>query len=120
MSNSSSTPPLWNQSVALENVGGDPSDLKDLLQMWIEQVPTLLAEIESAITGLEPDRLHLAAHTLKSSLQLFGMDACGEIAEALEVAGRTGQLHSGEQRGHQLSQLIQAAQVEVRAYLASR
>ena len=111
---------LWNETVALSNVGGDVADLRDLLQIWLEQVPGLLSDIESALQEREPDRLYLAAHTLKSSLQLFGMDACGRVAEDLELAGRMRDMDHCLDGGLRLRQWIEKATEQVRVYLDSR
>jgi len=111
---------LWNESAALSNVGGDVADLKDLLHIWLEQVPNLLSDIESALQERNPERLYRAAHTLKSSLQLFGMDACVEVAESLELAGRMQHLDHCENGRLQLPRLIQKVTAQVRVFLNLR
>ena len=110
---------LWDSPTALINVGGDLEDLKELLLLMLEQAPDLIADIASAIQENNPAKLYLAAHTLKSSLQLLGFDASGEIASALELAGRTQQIESCDDLLLRLQMTTDLTIVLIRDYISS-
>ena len=82
---------VWNEQLALEIVDGCISDLKDLLEIWLRQSPRLLSDIRSALESHDAKKLHLAAHTLRGSLQIFCTDVDHSAAAALEAVGRIGQ-----------------------------
>ena len=77
----------WTVQLAMECVDGCESDLRELLEIWLRQSPLLLCDIRSALQNDEPEKLQLAAHTLKGSLQILCADAACEYAAALEFAG---------------------------------
>ena len=107
----------WDQAAALQNVGGCLEDLKDLLALSLEQSPQLTARIAAAIQRHDADDLYLAAHTLKSSLQLFVMEPCGEIAASLELAGRTKQWESCPELVQQLQQSLDELTPAIRSFV---
>lgn len=81
---------VWDETLAMANVDGHVQDMKELLEIWLRQAPCLLFDIRTALQNNDPVSLHLAAHTLKGSLQILGIEAAASIAQALENAGRTG------------------------------
>lgn len=117
MTSSTLSESRWDQTAALQNVGGCLEDLKDLLALSLEQSPSLVAKIAVAVQRHDADDLYLAAHTLKSSLQLFVMEPSGEIAASLELAGRTRQWESCPQLLQQLQQSLDELNPEIHAFL---
>lgn len=80
---------VWDEKLAMANVDGNVQDLKELLEIWLRQTPCLLFDIRTALENNDHGSLHLAAHTLKGSLQILGIEAAVSISQALENAGRT-------------------------------
>ena len=79
----------WNVQLALECVDGCESDLRDLLLIWLRQSPDLLSSIRSALENDEPEKLQLAAHTLRGSLQILCADKACAYAAELEIAAKS-------------------------------
>jgi HPt (histidine-containing phosphotransfer) domain-containing protein len=110
----------WSDTLALINVDGDVNDLKDLLAVWLRQTPRLLGELVVAIQCKNSESLHLAAHTLKGSLQILGMAAASELAAALETAGRIDELEGASLTLMQLQRLIEEATGQIKIYMGDR
>ena len=110
---------VWNDTIALANVAGDQEILIELMEIWLRQTPRLLLDIKQAVQSDNPDALHLAAHTLKGSLQVFGMETAASIAAALEVAGRTRNLAGGADLERQLEAELALVVPQIIAYQAA-
>ncbi len=59
----------------------------ELVQTFLEEAPTMLAELRSAHGDGQAPTFIRAAHSLKSNSQTFGAMALGAQARALEMAG---------------------------------
>jgi HPt (histidine-containing phosphotransfer) domain-containing protein len=55
-----------------------------------------MQRIRDAITNNDPDQLQRTAHTLKGSVQVFGLKGPAAAAQQLETIGRTGNLEDAE------------------------
>jgi HPt (histidine-containing phosphotransfer) domain-containing protein len=90
----SSSPPhsgsLVDWSLALDIVGGDAVLLAEVLDAFLVEAPRQCRAIELAVKSGDAAGLHLAAHTLKSSLRYLGAKDSQELAFQLEEAGRSG------------------------------
>lgn len=72
---------------------GDEDDFfKELLSIFFQRVPTLLAELETAVTGMNPLKLERSAHALKGTSGNLGAMLMMKLAEQLENTGRAGKL----------------------------
>ena len=60
--------------------------------MFMEDVPNMLAEIESAVRNGDSDGLRKSAHTLKGAVSNFSAQNAQDAAWALEQIGRSGDL----------------------------
>ena len=87
----------WNLESALKGVDGCASDLRELLEIFLRQTPALMVDIRSALESHDAKKLHLAAHTLKGSLQILCADEACAVAAELEALGNKGQTDSGGQ-----------------------
>ena len=85
----------WDVKNALSNADDRVSDLKELLEIWLRQSPKLVSQIRSALENDEAEKVQIAAHTLKGSLQILCADQVCRAALELENAGRTRQLSDG-------------------------
>jgi CheY-like chemotaxis protein len=84
--------PAIDRAALLATVGGSRALLADLVALFGEQVPPLVAEIEAAVHGAHAGALRHAAHTLKGSLVTFGAARAVTAAQALERIGAAGEL----------------------------
>jgi two-component system, sensor histidine kinase and response regulator len=85
-----------NRARLLAVVGGDRQLLVELIDLFLEQIPTLLHQIDDAIAGGDDVGLRRSAHTLKGSLATFAADEAMDAAQALERIGASGELHEAE------------------------
>jgi PAS domain S-box-containing protein len=69
---------------ALARVAGDRELLRELVQLFLDDCPRLLADIHEAIAGADAAKLQLAAHTLKGSVSNFAAPATHAAAQRLE------------------------------------
>jgi len=72
----------------MDRLGGDRELLQELIALYLEDEPGLLAQIATAIGDGQPEALRRAAHTLKGSVGNFCATSAHAAAAALEAAGR--------------------------------
>lgn len=84
--------PVLDWSGALSRMRGRRQLLNKLMNLFLEQSPDLLDEIEDAIQRQDGDLLRRSAHTLKSSANSIGGTALGDIAQELETKGQENDL----------------------------
>ncbi len=74
---------------ALREAAGEDEDLVwTLINIFREECPGLIDNIEQAIRGCQPQQLHEAAHKLKGTLGNMGAMAALDQAVALEAMGK--------------------------------
>ena len=83
---------VFNLAEALDRVEGDVDLLKEMIDIFLEECPRMLADIERAITASNSHALHHAAHTLKGSVSNFGAPRATTASFALEKMGRQQEL----------------------------
>ena len=59
----------------------------ELVDTFLEEAPTMLAELRSAQAAQDADVFRRAAHSLKSNSHTFGATALGAMARQLELGG---------------------------------
>lgn len=79
---------VFNRSLALDRVGGDEDLLREVAQLFLQEYPSLLVQIEEAVAHADACRVMEAAHTMKGSLATLGAEAGTQIALQLETMGR--------------------------------
>jgi CheY-like chemotaxis protein/HPt (histidine-containing phosphotransfer) domain-containing protein len=89
----------------LDRVGGDLALLREIVGVFLDTFPGMLAELQQAFQRRDPAALHRVAHTLKGMVGNFGARAAVEAALRLEGMGRTQDL---DQVGPALAELEQA------------
>lgn len=65
------TGPVFEREQVLFNLGGDEELLEQLIQMYAEDEPRLVADIDTAIATRDAEALHNAAHALKGAVANF-------------------------------------------------
>jgi CheY-like chemotaxis protein len=85
----------WGQ--VLEQTGGSSETLKELADLFAVECPKLMRKMRDAITNNTPSDLQQAAHTLKGSVQIFGVKRPALAAFRLETMGREGNLTGAEE-----------------------
>jgi len=93
-SDDSSRPKVLNYEDALERVGGDEELLRDVAELFVQECPRLLSNIEEAIRHKDAGALERAAHELKGSAANFAAQPVVDTAFQLEAMGRNGDIES--------------------------
>jgi HPt (histidine-containing phosphotransfer) domain-containing protein len=70
----------------------DDSFLRDLIQIFLEDCPHRLVEIEQALAAGDSRKLTIAAHSLKGSSANFGAHHLRALCERIEHCGQQGTL----------------------------
>ena len=84
---------LIDREMILDRVGGDEELLREITAIFLEEYPSLIEEIQLAVSGVDAKRLERAAHSLKGSVANFGARAATQAAYRLETLGRSGEMH---------------------------
>jgi HPt (histidine-containing phosphotransfer) domain-containing protein len=99
-------------------VEGDMELFGELVELFLDNYPTLLVEIRDGINEDDPSRVREAAHSLKGSVGNFLADNAVELSRILEQMGRDGDLRFASQKLTELEmemRLIHAALMSLRA-----
>jgi HPt (histidine-containing phosphotransfer) domain-containing protein len=87
----STTPVVSDQ--ALEDLRAlnpdDPAFLRELIELFLQDVPQRIAELEQSIAKGDATLLTRAAHTIKGSCSNFGAAGLAEVALKMEHQGKT-------------------------------
>jgi histidine phosphotransfer protein HptB len=84
----------WGAAVA--QLDGDEALLQEMVPLFLEECPKLMTRIRAAMTQGDMAALRRAAHTLKSSADVFAAKPLVDAALRLETMGRDGELKHGE------------------------
>ena len=92
---------------ALESVQGRRELLRELIDIFFQEYPELMSQIDRALEENEPQTLHVAAHRLKGCLRYFGKNRSGDLASQLEMLGRAGTVEGGRSLFRQLESALE-------------
>ena len=83
---------VFDMTEALENVGEDMDLLKEILEIFLDDYPNQIKQIQEGILASDSKVVEQAAHSLKGSVANFAASRAREAAYRLEVLGREGNL----------------------------
>jgi len=109
---------LWNPDTLTELVGDNPVMHRRLLERFLANAATQVAEITAAATAQAPDALAGVAHTLKSAARSVGALRLGDLCQDLETAGRAGDVPSCEALAQPLPAAFAAASHAIQTHLS--
>jgi len=66
----------------------DPAFLRELIDLFVLDVPARITEIEQALASKDAVLLTRAAHTIKGSCSNFGATSLREVSHAMEQQGK--------------------------------
>jgi PAS domain S-box-containing protein len=89
-----SRPAVFNHREMLKRLGNDLDLVTELIELFLEESPKLLADVEVAVRSRDAKAIERTAHRLKGSTGNFGMNEAVAAALKLEVYGRTSELES--------------------------
>jgi two-component system, sensor histidine kinase and response regulator len=82
----------FDRARALTNVGGSDALLVEMIDLFREECPKQMGDIQAAYSSRDMEALERAAHTLKGSVALFAAKRATDAAKRLEFMGRDGKL----------------------------
>ena len=74
--------------LALSRVGGDRELLQELIELFLQESPKMLSELQDATAAGDAQTVENTAHGLKGSAANFGAEATVDAAFRLEMLGR--------------------------------
>lgn len=80
---------LPTEAALLEQCGGDPQLVTELMSIFKEEIASLVAEIEQAIVGQDREALRRAAHKLRGEAITLDFNRLGELLRQLETGAKT-------------------------------
>ena len=83
---------VLDRDAILERMEGDVELLEEIVQLFLEDSPRLIAAMRDSLANADAAGLRMAAHAMKGSLSNFGSLPAGVLAFELEVMGRDGNL----------------------------
>jgi|CXWL01.1.fsa_nt_gi HPt (histidine-containing phosphotransfer) domain-containing protein len=108
----------WNH--ARDAVGGSTDLLREIIEIFFDEYPKLIAGIQSSIESGRLVELRRFAHTLKGCLRYFGETQAGQLSLELEIMGRDGQTERATHVVGQLQTEMESVISELRAFVASQ
>jgi two-component system, sensor histidine kinase and response regulator len=97
----------------LARVEDDSTLAEEMIELYLDSSPRLLAEIESGIKQQNPSVIRNAAHTLKGALQNLSADNGAKVALQLEQQGMSGEMTDVESSLAALKQELDRIQAEL-------
>ena len=74
----------------LDLIGGDPEDLRELIEEFEKETPQIVASMHGAVSEGDMTTLRIAAHSLKSNSHDMGATALAHLCAELEQACKDG------------------------------
>jgi two-component system, sensor histidine kinase and response regulator len=107
------TPQAVDFETLLARVENDTNLAEELVELYLDSSPRLLAEIESGVKQQNAATVRSAAHTLKGALQNLSADTAANVALQLEQLGRRGDLHDAKSSLSALKHELERIQLEL-------
>jgi HPt (histidine-containing phosphotransfer) domain-containing protein len=85
-----------DRNEVLARVGGDEKLLRDVVRIFLEDLPTMMEQIRRAVADRDAHNLHQAAHRLKGAVANFSLSGAADAALQLEMMGRSRDLSGVE------------------------
>jgi HPt (histidine-containing phosphotransfer) domain-containing protein len=97
----------------LENLGGDPELLREILDYFLEMAPQQLDDLQAAVTARDVAAVDLQAHSMKGGSANVGAVQLSATARELEMLAKAGSLEGSEQLVAAMREELQALQQAV-------
>jgi two-component system sensor histidine kinase/response regulator len=111
--------PAVNAPDVLARVGGDRELLAEVIAIFREQAPRMVADLRRATESGDAKALERSAHTLRGSVVSLGAKPAADEANALETMGRLGRLEGAAGRVTDLERELARLQQELDRLIAT-
>jgi HPt (histidine-containing phosphotransfer) domain-containing protein len=84
---------LIDPAIVLGGCAGDAALLAEMIQLFEEEAPALLARVDAAVRSSDAEQLRTAAHSLRGLVSSFSTRAANaaQVLEQLGIDGRAGE-----------------------------
>ena len=106
----------FDEAALLKRLGNNRQLLADLVEIFLEEGPRNLDDIADGIARNDPPAVRMASHTLKGSLNYFGMASAIAFAESIEKQARAGCLDEVPDTFSQLEEVVRPLLAELRRF----
>lgn len=107
---------VLDRAAMLENLGGDKDIIKELMRLYFENLPRVMAQIEKGISSNNSKDVNMGAHALKGMSYNICAQSVAARASELEKTGRSGNLNDAEEQFKQLTEQIERLKVEIASF----
>ena len=90
------TDAMVDLDTTLERLGGDWPLLESVVEMFVEECPSLIANLHASVVNRDAKSMEIAGHTLRGLIANFGATTACELALRLELMGKEGNLTESE------------------------
>jgi signal transduction histidine kinase/DNA-binding response OmpR family regulator/HAMP domain-containing protein len=109
---------VFDLQETLARVEGDRNLMKEVVALFLEECPALLAEIKNALDEEDADRLVRTAHAIKGSVGNFGARNAFEMALRMEMMGKNKELEGAKELFNALSEEIDRLKIALEETVA--
>lgn len=111
----SNSPSIFNRDLAMDITDGDAELLREIIEVYLADMPQQLGRLEEAIRAGDSDQAQRSAHTIKGASSNIGAEQVTETAFRIEKASKAGEFPSANSILGELENQFQ----ELRAELGS-
>jgi CheY-like chemotaxis protein/nitrogen-specific signal transduction histidine kinase len=86
------TTPPFNEALALERAGGDRGLMRELIAVFLAEIPKWLRDLETAVSAKDAEGVARVAHMIKAAVDTCGAAGAYDAALRIERMGREGDL----------------------------
>ena len=89
--------PTLDRSFLLEMLDGDEEIAQEIMDLYLDEIPTMVAVIRHAVGDGDAEAIRRGAHTLKGASANVGATAMRELCSRIEQAGAAGDVGTATQ-----------------------
>jgi CheY-like chemotaxis protein len=112
------SPSAFDERVALERTGGDRELLRELIAVFLSEIPNWMQTLRGALERRDAPALRITAHAVKGAVDSCGASGAFDAAMLLERIGAEGNLAAAPAALAVLERRIERARADLGAYLS--
>ncbi len=109
-------PAEFDSKAALAAVAGDEDLLREIIELFLNEAPQNVEELQASLAEDDASAARRAAHKLKNSVAYFGAQNARNLATAIEDAAASGNLESARDQQEELVATLGRLQSELDRY----
>lgn len=87
---------IFDRSAALERMEGDEELLLEMIELFLEDCPSQMESIRTALASRDPEMLTNAAHAFKGSVGNFGARTSYDAAQRVEELAKESKIDESD------------------------